>query len=201
MAQQWKVSLSPGSAIDDMARLASQYEEMVSGYDQTLHSLQESLQQVSDERVRAVQRLEEVRDVLNTLSTAMSRAEQLAAAGLPEPRGRLQSVPQQDSRPSDLANPPRLPVLRDAPSPVNHSAVILSPKVKELLALMCSRPAERWTSMDIAALQGLAETDRLGRKRLRNTLRDAVAKGFLERITHDGDRRVYYRVLMSGSPA
>jgi len=68
--------------------------------------------------------------------------------------------------------------------------------MKELLDLLYSRPGAEWTSMDVAALRG--EGDRLGRKRLRNTLRDAVAKGFLERISHPGERTVRYRVASPG---
>ncbi len=192
MTQQWKASLSPGNAIEDMARLASQYETMVSGYDETLLGLKESVRQVTEERDRIAQRLDEVRTVFASLTEATARAEHLSAASLPQPRTRLQAVPTQDTvaRDHHEAGPP--------PSPTEQTpdgaagTVTASPRVKELLDLLYSRPGAEWTSMDVATLRG--EQDRLGRKRLRNTLRDAVAKGFLERISDQGDRTVRYRV-------
>lgn len=191
MTQQWKASLSPGNAIEDMARLASQYETMVSGYDETLLGLKESVRQVTEERARIAQRLDEVRTVFASLTEATARAEQLSAAGLPQQRTRLQAVPTQDTVTGDRheAGPPPSPTEQTADGAAG--AVTASPRVKELLDLLYSRPGAEWTSMDVAALRG--EQDRLGRKRLRNTLRDAVAKGFLERISDQG-RTVRYRV-------
>jgi hypothetical protein len=66
---------------------------------------------------------------------------------------------------------------------------------------MCISPGKEWTSMDLAALRGLKEDDRLGRKRLRNTIRDAMVQGCVERITYRGERRVGYRVIPNESPA
>lgn len=194
MTQQWDAASSSGNALEDLARLAAQYEVQSSACDDIVLRRKNSLREATEEQIRVHGLLGEIRTVFESLTGATALAGRLLAAYPPEsPNQRLHTA--QDTPAEPLRQPDPPPFTAERKYEGNLDSVGLSPRVKDLVDLLSTRPGVEWTSMDVASLRGLAEEDKLGRKRLRNTLRDAVAKGLLERVVHHGGRRVYYRVV------